>query len=74
MKKLYNKEKNDLWVEQNVCMSVIARYGTGGGNVPIIVEAKTFNQVSQSAVYREDDIAVSTTVCGGSYGGAARPS
>ena len=31
MKKLYNKAKNDLWVEQNVCMSVIARYGTGGG-------------------------------------------
>lgn len=73
MKKLYNKAKNDLWVEQDVCMSVIARYGTGGGNVPIVVETKTFNQVSQSAVYREDDIAVSTTVCGGSYGGAARP-
>lgn len=32
---------------------------------------KCFNQVSQSAVYCEDDIAVSTTVCGGSYGGGS---
>ena len=39
MKKLYNKAKNDLWVEQNVCMSVIARYGTGGGNVPVVLES-----------------------------------
>ncbi len=37
----------------------------------LVVEAKTFNQVSQSAIYREDDIAVSTTVCGGSYGGGS---
>jgi hypothetical protein len=43
MKKLYNKAKNDLWVEQNVCMSVIARYGTGGGNVPVIVEVLPFD-------------------------------
>jgi hypothetical protein len=32
---------------------------------------KTYNQVSQSAVYREDDISVSITVCGGSYGGGS---
>ena len=32
----------------------------------------TFNQISQSAVYREDDISVSLTVCGGSYGGAVK--
>ena len=30
---------------------------------------RTYNQLSQSAVYREDEIAVSLTVCGGSYGG-----
>lgn len=42
MKKLYNKAKNDVWVEQDVCMSVIARYGTGGGNLPIIVEPIAF--------------------------------
>ena len=30
---------------------------------------KTYNQISQSAGYREDDISVSITVCGGSYGG-----
>lgn len=33
---------------------------------------KTFNQLSQSAAYREDEISVSVTVCGGSYGGAAK--
>ena len=30
---------------------------------------QTFNQISQSAVYRQDDVSVSLTVCGGSYGG-----
>ena len=33
---------------------------------------KTFNQVSQSAVYKEDEIATTLTVCGGSYGGGAK--
>ena len=32
---------------------------------------KTYNHISQSAVYREDDISVSITVCGGSYGGGS---
>lgn len=32
---------------------------------------KTFNQISQSAVYRESDVSVSITVCGGSYGGGS---
>ena len=32
---------------------------------------KTFNQISQSAVYKADDISVSLTVCGGSYGGGS---
>ena len=32
---------------------------------------KTYNQISQSAVYREDNISVSITVCGGSYGGGS---
>lgn len=31
----------------------------------------TFNQISQSAVYRNDDVSVSITVCGGSYGGGS---
>lgn len=30
---------------------------------------KAYNQISQSAVYREDEVSVSLTVCGGSYGG-----
>ena len=30
MKQLYNKAKNDLWVPDDVCMTVTARFGTGG--------------------------------------------
>lgn len=30
-----------------------------------------YNQISQSAVYREDETTVSLTVCGGSYGGGS---
>lgn len=30
-----------------------------------------FNQISQSALYKQDDISVSITVCGGSYGGGS---
>lgn len=32
-------------------------------------EKKAYNQISQSTVYRETDVTVSLTVCGGSYGG-----
>ena len=32
---------------------------------------KTYNQISQSAGYREDDVSVNLTVCGGSYGGGS---
>lgn len=69
---LFNQVKRDQWREDDYSMPIIARFGTGGGNMPIVVE--TFNQISQSAVYKEDDIAVSLTVCGGSYGGAAKSS
>jgi len=31
----------------------------------------TFNQISQSAVYKADEISVSLTVCGGTYGGGS---
>lgn len=31
----------------------------------------TFNQISQSAVYRQDETSVSITCCGGSYGGGS---
>ena len=30
-----------------------------------------FNQISQSAVYKQSEISVSVTVCGGSYGGGS---
>lgn len=35
--------------------------------MPIVVT--TFNQISQSAGYKEDDVSVNLTVCGGSNGG-----
>lgn len=38
MRTLYNKAKNDQWEESEVVMSIIARFGTGGGNIPIVVE------------------------------------
>lgn len=37
-----------------------------GGCIPMIF---AYNQISQSAGYREDEQSVSLTVCGGSYGG-----
>lgn len=38
MKKiLFNKARNDVWEESDVCMSIIARFGTGGGNTPIVL-------------------------------------
>lgn len=38
MRTLYNKAKNDRWEESEVVMAIIARFGTGGGNIPILVE------------------------------------
>ena len=38
MKTLYNKAKNDQWEESDVVMAIIARFGTGGGNTPIVIE------------------------------------
>ena len=35
------------------------------------IQRKAFNQISQSAIYREDNISVSVTCCGGSYGGGS---
>ena len=34
-------------------------------------DMRCFNQLSQSAVYKQDEISVSVTVCGGSYGGGS---
>ena len=40
--KLYNFMQRDHLVESDVCMPIIARYGTGGGNVPIVLTAYGF--------------------------------
>ena len=57
--------------DTEICPTLPASMGLGGGYVPMIVQ-ETFNQISQSAGYREDDISVNLTVCGGSYGGAVK--
>ena len=36
--KLYNQVKRDQWREDEYSMPLIARIGTGGGNMPIVVE------------------------------------
>lgn len=33
---------------------------------------RMFNQLSQSSVYKEDEISVCLSVCGGTYGGGAK--
>lgn len=43
--------------------------GTGGGQCSD--SYKCFNQLSQSAVYKQDFKSVSLTCCGGSYGGGS---
>ena len=45
--KLYNKARNDLWELSDVCMTVTARYGTGGGNVPIVLQRRFSNIMVQ---------------------------
>lgn len=70
--KTYAEKRFFEWSEDELAVSLRAKSGSyGGGSEVLVVDTKTFNQVSQSAVYREDDIAVSTTVCGGSYGGGS---
>ena len=46
MKQLYNKARNDQWELSDVCMTVIARYGTGGGNIPVVLEDEMSYQKS----------------------------
>lgn len=44
---LYNKARNDQWEQADVCMSIIARYGTGGGNIPVVKERESKNIVNE---------------------------
>lgn len=43
MKKLYNQVKRYQWREDEYAMPVIARFGTGGGNMPVVVEVLPFD-------------------------------
>lgn len=42
-KKLFNQVRRYWWREDEYAMPVIARYGTGGGNMPMVVEALPFD-------------------------------
>ena len=35
---LFNKARNERWDQDTICMTIIARFGTGGGNIPLILE------------------------------------
>ena len=43
MKKLYNKYRHGIFEEQEYSMPVISRWGTGGGNMPIVLEVLPFD-------------------------------
>ena len=47
--KLYNQVKRDQWREDEYCMPVIARYGTGGNNSPIVLVYDARGNVGGSA-------------------------
>lgn len=53
MAKLYNQVKRDQWRNDEYAMPVIARYGTGGGNMPIVIEVLPFDttQITHKANY-----------------------
>ena len=44
MNTLYNQVKHDQWRADDIAMPVIARFGTGGGNTPLIVETLVFDE------------------------------
>ena len=50
MKKLYNQVKRDKWREDEYSMPVIARYGTGGGNMPIVAVSVGNGQLHNMAM------------------------
>lgn len=71
IQRVYDPSRRHDYEEwETVCGTLEAGMGTGGGNVPIVVS--TFNQISQSAGYNGDDVAVNLTVCGGSCGGGPK--
>ena len=39
----YNKYRNGIYTPSDYCMPVIAKYGTGGGNTPLVVQTVTDN-------------------------------
>lgn len=60
MKKLYNKARNDQWDPSDVAMTVTARFGTGGGNVPIVLQRRFSN-----IMVRDTEIAPTIEAGGG---------
>lgn len=51
--KLYNFVKRDQLAESEICMPIIARYGTGGGNTPLVLMEKEV-LCKESTMHAED--------------------
>lgn len=49
MKILYNQVRRYWWREDEYAMPIIARYGTGGGNMPIILESNQNHATAKEA-------------------------
>ena len=47
--KLYNQVRRYWWREDEYAMPIIARYGTGGGNMPIILESNQNHATAKEA-------------------------
>lgn len=60
--------QNDV-VTGGVTMSLLTKSDTH--STPTVFVRRAFNQLSQSAIYKEDDKTVTLSVCGGSYGGGS---
>lgn len=48
--KLFNKARNDIWEESEIVMSIIARFGTGGGSEVLIIEDDVLEQGRRNIV------------------------
>ena len=53
MKKLFNKAKNDQWEESETCMAIIARFGTGGGNTPVVIQMISLYALQAFGLYKD---------------------
>ena len=56
--------------ESGVVQTLSQKMGTGGGNVPIVLETRTYSQ-PRFGEYKDDDTSVTLRAMGADYGGGA---